>query len=84
MTNFATSAEGYAHQKNMQHDHSKHVGSQCYSVGIKSIRKKAPEKVYNMEVDTYHNFGINNGIISHNCIDAVRYATYQIWKRKGD
>lgn len=32
---------------------------------------KAP--VYNMEVEEYHNFSVNGGIIVHNCMDAARY-----------
>ncbi|MEG0153378.1 MAG: hypothetical protein RR744_09470 [Cellulosilyticaceae bacterium] len=31
------------------------------------------EDVYNMEVDTHHNFSVNGGLIIHNCIDACRY-----------
>ena len=31
------------------------------------------EDVYNMEVKDTHNFAVNEGIIVHNCIDAVRY-----------
>lgn len=27
-----------------------------------------------MEVDRQHNFAVNNGVIVHNCIDALRYA----------
>ena len=37
-----------------------------------------------MEVDGYHNFAVNGGLIVHNCIDAVRYGTEKIWRRPGD
>ena len=31
------------------------------------------EDVYNLEVEEFHNFAINGGLIVHNC-DSVRYA----------
>ena len=43
-------------------------------VQVKSIRYVGRCDVYNMEVDKYHNFAVNGGLIVHNCIDAVRYA----------
>lgn len=27
-----------------------------------------------MEVERYHNFAVNGGLIVHNCIDSARYA----------
>lgn len=30
--------------------------------------------MYNMEVERFHNFAVNGGLIVHNCIDAARYA----------
>ena len=27
-----------------------------------------------MEVEQYHNFAVNGGLIVHNCIDSARYA----------
>ena len=39
----------------------------------KSIMFVGYEDVYNMEVEGYHNFAVNEGIIVHNCIDSVRY-----------
>ena len=41
-------------------------------VGVKSVRKIGTAPVYNMEVDGNHNFTVN-GLIVHNCMDAVRY-----------
>lgn len=43
-------------------------------VKIASITAVGVEDVYNMEVKDHHNFSICNGLIVHNCIDAVRYA----------
>jgi hypothetical protein len=42
------------------------------------------KKVYDLEVPKYHNFLINNGVVVHNSIDAVRYALEKYWKRKGN
>lgn len=42
-------------------------------VGIKEIKPLGRQPVYNMEVDKYHNFSVNGGIIVHNCMDATRY-----------
>ena len=41
---------------------------------VKSVRRTTPEPVYNMEVERYHNFAVNGGLIVHNCIDSARYA----------
>lgn len=43
------------------------------SIGIKSIRKVDSQPVYNMEVDDNHNFAVADGLIVHNCMDAMRY-----------
>lgn len=43
------------------------------SVGIKSIKRVNPEPVYNMEVEDNHNFAVADGLIVHNCMDAMRY-----------
>lgn len=42
-------------------------------VPITSINPLGKQPVYNMEVDEYHNFSVNGGIIVHNCMDATRY-----------
>lgn len=44
-------------------------------VSITAIRRLPPEPVYNMEVEQHHNFAVNGGLIVHNCLDAIRYAT---------
>lgn len=44
-------------------------------VKVKSIKKVDKQDVYNMEVEKYHNFSVNGGIIIHNCIDGIRYGT---------
>lgn len=42
-------------------------------VPIAAIKSLGKAPVYNMEVDEYHNFSVNGGIIVHNCMDATRY-----------
>ena len=37
------------------------------------ITKIANEDVYNMEVENYHNFAVNGGLVVHNCMDCLRY-----------
>jgi hypothetical protein len=41
---------------------------------VDSIEYIGREDVYNLEVERYHNFSINGGLIVHNSIDACRYA----------
>jgi len=41
-------------------------------VKVIDIEYIGEEDVYNMEVETHHNFSINGGFIVHNC-DAIRY-----------
>ena len=43
-------------------------------VRVRRIRKTAAEPVYNMEVERFHNFAVNGGLIVHNCIDSARYS----------
>ena len=43
-------------------------------IQVKRVRFVGKEDVYNMEVEKHHNFAVNNGLIVHNCIDAIRYA----------
>lgn len=40
---------------------------------IKSVTYAGKADVYNMEVEDTHNFVIQGGVISHNCLDATRY-----------
>lgn len=35
-----------------------------------------------MEVDDYHNFSVNGGIIAHNCMDDIRYMCYTVLRHK--
>lgn len=51
-------------------------------VRIKAIRPVGIEPVYNMEVDEYHNFAINGGVIVHNCMDSMRYYVQTILRRE--
>ncbi len=39
---------------------------------IYSITFDSFQDVYNMEVEKYHNFSINGGLIVHNCMDDFR------------
>lgn len=49
---------------------------------VERIRFAGVEPVYNMEVETTHAFSIEGGLISHNCIDALRYAIEPFTKKK--
>lgn len=51
-------------------------------VGLKSVKKCGAEPVYNMEVDDFHNFSVNGGIIVHNCMDDIRYFCSTVMKNK--
>ncbi|CAJ0596463.1 unnamed protein product [Cylicocyclus nassatus] len=41
---------------------------------VTEIKPAGVEDVFNLEVDCYHNFCVNGGLVVHNCIDAIRYA----------
>lgn len=43
------------------------------SIGVAKIEFDGYEDVYNMEVEDNHNFAVADGLIVHNCMDAVRY-----------
>jgi hypothetical protein len=43
-------------------------------VRVKAVKRRSAEPVYNMEVERFHNFAVNGGLIVHNCIDSSRYA----------
>ena len=51
-------------------------------VGITAVRSAGREPVYNMEVDGYHNFSVNGGVIVHNCMDMTRYFCNTIMRRE--
>lgn len=57
-----------------------------FFVRIENVRPLGKQPVYNMEVDKYHNFSVNGGIIVHNCMDACRYfvKTMHLVKRSND
>jgi intein/homing endonuclease len=53
-----------------------------YSIlDITSIERIGKHDVYNMEVERYHNFAVNGGIIVHNC-DVIRYYVNTVIKRR--
>lgn len=41
---------------------------------IAKIEYAGTADVFNMEVETTHDFAVNNGVIVHNCYDEQRYA----------
>lgn len=49
------------------------MGNKITYIPIAGIKPLGRQPVYNMEVDEYHNFSVNGGIIVHNCMDATRY-----------
>ena len=49
-------------------------------VKIESISYLGKQDVYNMTVLGYHNYLINGGIISHNCLDGTRYLCMGFWQ----
>lgn len=40
---------------------------------VKSVTWLGKEPVFNMEVEETHDFAVENGVIVHNCYDALRY-----------
>ena len=44
------------------------------NVRVVRIEPAGTMDVYNMEVETTHDFAVNNGCIVHNCYDEARYA----------
>lgn len=66
-------AEKSSSQINIQSKSAALENAPVSYVGIKGIRMCGKQPVYNMEVDEYHNFSVNGGVIVHNCMDAVRY-----------
>lgn len=51
-------------------------------VRVKSVRPIGTADVYNMEVESHHNFAVDGGFIVHNCMDAMRYFVMQVIKRR--
>lgn len=45
-----------------------------HTLRVRSVKRRPAEPVYNMEVECFHNFAVNGGLIVHNCIDSSRYA----------
>ena len=56
--------------------------AEIYFVGVQGIKTCGKQPVYNMEVDEYHNFSVNGGIIVHNCMDSARYYAMTMLRRK--
>lgn len=74
-------AEQNLHQINILK--SRHAASivdqSCLTVT--EIKQKGCQDVYNLEVKNDHNYTIEGGIVTHNCIDALRYALERSMKR---
>lgn len=51
-------------------------------VRIKKITPRGQQPVYNMEVDQYHNFSVNGGVVVHNCMDDIRYFVMTVLRYK--
>lgn len=55
------------------------AGNELLTIGcgasekVKSIEYIGKQDVYNMEVEDTHSFVIQGGIVSHNCVDEIRY-----------
>lgn len=49
------------------------MNSNINYIPLISVNLLGEQPVYNMEVDEYHNFSVDGGIIVHNCMDATRY-----------
>jgi hypothetical protein len=71
-------AGGSTLQTNIQKSKRAPKNADISYVGIKGIKQLDKESVYNMEVDTHHNFSVNGGIIVHNCMDDIRYLCYTV------
>jgi len=39
--------------------------------------------VYNLEVEEHHTFLLENGVITHNCVDSLGYALAPLIRGKG-
>jgi len=61
---------------------SKHaiIAAGLHSVTVTGIEKVDNCDVYNMEVENNHNYTIEGGIITHNCIDGLRYSLERLMK----
>lgn len=60
-------------QTNMQKQSAVPEAARLDFVPVKAVRSAGREPTYNMEVDGFHNFSVNDGIVVHNCVDALRY-----------
>lgn len=69
----ALSVEKNLNATNIHYGNAAPINAELNYVGITSIKPCGRQPVYNMEVDRYHNFSINGGVIVHNCMDAMRY-----------
>ena len=45
-------------------------------VKVKKVRYVGKGDTYCMNVEKYHNFSVNDGLIVHNCMDMIRYGIF--------
>ena len=64
---------------------SKHAAfvAEQHSVTVTAIKECGYQDVYNLEVENDHNYTIEGGVVTHNCVDSIRYALERSMKRKG-
>jgi len=67
--------EGINMQEKKESSVAFRVEEKAIGVKIKSLKKVANEDVYCLEAPEEYNF-IANGIVVHNCADALRYACF--------
>lgn len=48
---------------------------------VKKIEYLGKMDVYNMEVEKYHNYSVEGGLIIHNCLDGTRYIMEEFMMR---
>jgi hypothetical protein len=56
-------------------------GAPWHTVTVVSIEPAGYEDVFNLEVPEVHHFALANGVITHNCMDALRYALGPLIKK---
>lgn len=81
---FALSAGKSSEQINTAQESFVPPNAAVHFVGVKAVAHLGKQPVYNMEVDEYHNFSVNGGIIVHNCMDDTRYFCHTILRNEFD
>ena len=66
-------------EKNLQQTNILRENTAPEYVQVKAVRCVGVGDVYNMEVEGYHNFSVNGGVIVHNCMDDLRYFVQEVF-----